>query len=265
MENLTDTNRILIVDDEPSIRLFLSEELLDAGYTVITAASGEEALAILEKKTVDLVLLDLRMPGMDGIQTMTEIWSMPLPPEVIILTAHASIETAINAMRLGGDDFLIKPCENAELLTSVQKGMIRRRKSLKRNAMAHLIMETAQELIEGEMPIPATAYDSPASDRYLHTHDLLLDQKQQSLTKAGIEIPLTPTEYTLLTTFMSHPDEPLDYVDLALEVTGQKLVHQEARDALGTHLWRLRKKLDVNSQGEPYIINVRGRGYKLVS
>ncbi|MBN1314718.1 MAG: response regulator transcription factor [Anaerolineales bacterium] len=264
MENLSNSNKILIVDDEPSIRLFLSEELRDAGYEVITAASGEEALAVLEKQTIDLVLLDLRMPGMDGIQTMTEIRSLPLPPEVIILTAHASLDTAIHAMRLGGDDFLIKPCENAELLTSVQKGLIRRRKSLKRNAMAYLIMDTARQLTEGEKKAVPSA-DASAHDRYLQGHDLLIDQKQQAVTKGGIEISLTPTEYTLLLTFMSRPDKPLDYVELALEATGQKLILQEARDALGTHLWRLRKKLGSNPQGEPYIINVRGRGYKFAN
>lgn len=259
-------NRILIVDDEPSIRLFLAEELRDAGYDVLTASSGEGALAIMEKQNIDLVLLDLRMPGMDGIQTMSEIRSMPLPPEVIILTAHASLETAINAMRLGGDDFLIKPCENSELLSSVQKGLIRRRKNLKRNAMAHLIIDSAWELVEGDkLDTKVALENTPPPDRYLHSYDLLLDQKQQIVTKAGAELALTPTEYTLLLSFMSQPDKPLNYSDLAMEVTGQKVTHQEARDALGTHLWRLRRKLGENPNGEPYILNVRGRGYKFAT
>jgi CheY-like chemotaxis protein len=93
---------ILIVDDEPAIRFFLSETLSQAGYEVTTAASGEQALALLQQQPIDLVLLDLKMEGIDGLQVMAEVERLPLPPVVIILTAHASLDSAIQAMRRGG-------------------------------------------------------------------------------------------------------------------------------------------------------------------
>ncbi len=128
---IEDRARILIVDDEPAIRLFLEEELSQAGYEVTTAASGEEALARLQKNPVDLILLDLKMGGMDGLQVMAEVSRRPLPPVVILLTAHASLDSAIEAMRRGGHDYLLKPCRTEELLASVERGMARRRATLR--------------------------------------------------------------------------------------------------------------------------------------
>ena len=94
-------DRLLIVDDEPAIRLFLSEELRDAGYEVDAVAGGEEALAYLEQHSVDLILMDFRMQGMDGLQTMAEIRRRPMPPEIIMLTAHATLDTAIEIVGEG--------------------------------------------------------------------------------------------------------------------------------------------------------------------
>lgn len=127
---MTEEARILVVDDEQAIRYFLSEELARAGYKVLTASSGEEALVRLQEKEIDLVLLDLQMRGMDGLQVMEEIEKHPMPPEVIILTAHASFDSAVDAMRLGGCDYLKKPCRTEELLSSVEKGLDKRRKEL---------------------------------------------------------------------------------------------------------------------------------------
>ena len=265
MRTTVELDRILVVDDEPAIRFFLSEELRDAGYEVAAAASGEEALAYLEQHPVDLVLLDQRMPGMDGLQTMAEIRRRPHPPEVIMLTAHATLDTAITAMRQGGGDFLTKPCDTADLLVSVRRGLLRRKKALKRDAMAHLIADTARQLMDADPSAAPLAASPPSPERYLHGQDLLLDQTVKVVRQAGEELALTPTEFDLLAAFMSRPDRPLDYVELVLEVLGQKMRHAVAQDALGTHLWRLRRKLGDSPKGGPYIVNVRGRGYKFVS
>jgi DNA-binding response OmpR family regulator len=259
-------DRLLIVDDEPAIRLFLSEELRDAGYEVDAVAGGEEALAYLEQHSVDLILMDFRMQGMDGLQTMAEIRRRPMPPEIIMLTAHATLDTAIAAMRQGGHDFLIKPCSTADLLAGVRRGLQRHKEALDRDAMARLIARTASQLVEGE---ETAAHHSllPPSDLggILHGQDLLLDRNVKSVHQSGNELRLTPTEFDLLAAFLSQPDHPLDYVSLAQQVSSQRMLPHEARDAMGTHIWRLRRKLGQSPKGGPYIVNVRGRGYKFVS
>jgi len=256
-------DRILIVDDELAIREFLSEELRQAGYQAATAASGEEALAYLEGHPVDLVLLDLRMTGMDGLETMAAIYRRPSPPEVIMLTAHATLDTAVAAMRQGGQDFLAKPCTHAELLTSVHRGLLRRQEALQRNAVARLIADAARQLTGDTVETPSSSPLAP--DRYLHGQDLLLDQHARVVWRASRQLELTPTEFDLLAAFMRQPNRLWPYKDLALEILGRKMSTAEARRALGTHLWRLRRKLAEGPGGTPYIINLRGRGYRFVS
>jgi DNA-binding NtrC family response regulator len=118
---------ILVVDDEPSVRFFLAEELREHGYKVTALGSGEEALVWLRQHQTDVIVLDLKMVGMDGLQVMADVQSLPLPPVVIMLTAHGSLDAAVAAMRRGAYDFLRKPCSPEELLAAVERGLTRRR------------------------------------------------------------------------------------------------------------------------------------------
>lgn len=261
---MTERARILIVDDEGSIRYFLSEELSQEGYLVLTAASGEEALVLLEKETIDLVLLDLKMGGMTGLQVMEELEKQPLPPAVIVLTAYADLDSAVDAMRLGGCDYLRKPCSIEELRSSVERGLSKRREAIQRQKMIHLIEETARQLQvsppPGDKPVP--------QPRFLEGRGLLLDREQQTVTQFGETLSLTATEFRLLAYLLERPDQTVSYSALATALYGSSGGEWEDRDArrtLSTHLWRLRRKLDRDSDAAPYIVNVRGRGYKFVS
>lgn len=266
MQTSKNPDRILIVDDEPAIRLFLSEELREAGYEVDTVEGGEEALAYLEQQSVDLILMDFRMQGMDGLQTMAEIRRRPMHPEIIMLTAHATLDTAVAAMRQGGQDFLVKPCSTADMLTSVRLGLQRHKEARDRDAMARLIAKTASQLVDGEETAPHHSPPPPSDPGgILHGQDLLIDRNAKTVHQSGNELRLTPTEFDLLAAFLSQPDQPLDYVSLALQVSSQRMLPHEARDAMGTHIWRLRRKLGQSPKGGSYIINVRGRGYKFVN
>jgi DNA-binding response OmpR family regulator len=254
--------RILIVDDEEDLRFTLSEELSQAGYAVLTAASGEEALARLQEGAIDLILLDLKMGGMDGLQVMEEVGKQLLSPAVIVLTAHASLDSAIGTMRLGGCDYLKKPCRSEELLASVEKGLAKRHEALQRQEMIHLIEETARQLRTS--PPPATG--SAARPRFLEERGLLLDREQEAVTREGEVLPLTLSEFRLLACLMECADQPLSHRELAAALHGQggEWEKEEARQALSTHLWRLRRKLGHGPDGRPYIVNVRGRGYKFI-
>lgn len=253
---------ILIVDDESAIRVFLEEELTQAGYAVLTASSGEEALMVLEEKPVDLVLLDLKMAGMSGLQVMSKISQRPLPPEVIMLTAHASLDSAIEAMRRGGHDYLIKPCRTDELLASIAKGLARHREILHQQEMLSLIEESARRLRASAPPQEAI---QPAQPRFLEMRGLLLNLEQLTVTKQGHPINLTSTEFRLLLCLIKRSDQIVSFDELMKEIHGIEGEVLEARQALTTHLWRLRKKVGNAHDGKPYIMNVRGQGYKFVS
>jgi DNA-binding NtrC family response regulator len=111
--------KILLVDDEERFRITLAKLLKVKGLDVTTLGSGLEALEELGKQNYDVILLDVRMPGMNGIETLTEIKKINSNLEVIILTGHASVDVAVDIMKLGGYDYLLKPCSMEELTDKI--------------------------------------------------------------------------------------------------------------------------------------------------
>jgi DNA-binding NtrC family response regulator len=103
--------RILIVDDEERFRTTLGKRLTERDLDVETVGSGEEAIKLIKEKLFDVVVLDVKMPGMDGIETLAEIKKVNPNLEVLMLTGHASVDSAVDGMRLGAYDYLMKPCE----------------------------------------------------------------------------------------------------------------------------------------------------------
>ena len=124
MASIRIPTRVLIVDDEKDFVDILSNRLKDAGETVSCAYSGQECLTVLDEKTIDVVILDIKMPGMDGMDTLKEIKKRHPLVEVIMLTGHGSTETAVDGMKLGAYDYLLKPADFSELtakLTGARK------------------------------------------------------------------------------------------------------------------------------------------------
>ncbi len=113
-------SKILLVDDEPVFTANMSKLLSNRGYRVKTAASGQAAIGLLEEENFDVIVLDLKMPGMDGIATLREIQKMGRFTETLILTGHGSIDTALEAVKLGAYDYLTKPCDIDELVTKIE-------------------------------------------------------------------------------------------------------------------------------------------------
>jgi DNA-binding NtrC family response regulator len=113
--------RILLVDDEEQFVQALSERLTLRGYDVTTSLSGEDALEKLKHYNYEVVILDIAMPGLDGVTTLREIKKFKPLTEVIMLTGHATVETAIEGMKLGAADYLVKPCDTEELMAKINK------------------------------------------------------------------------------------------------------------------------------------------------
>jgi two-component system NtrC family response regulator/two-component system response regulator AtoC len=123
---MTPAASILLVDDDAAFRHVMAGELRRLGYEVQTAASGEEAVARTERTEPEIVLLDLQMPGMDGLDTLKAIRARLPAAEIIMLTGHGSIDTAIESIRVGAFDYAIKPCPLDELRIRIQRAMERR-------------------------------------------------------------------------------------------------------------------------------------------
>ena len=118
--------RVLIVDDEKEFVKVLSKRLLIRDYDVTASLSGEDAIEKVKAYNFDVVILDVAMPGMDGIETLHEIKGIKPLTEVIMLTGHASVETAIEGMKLGALDYLKKPCETEDLVAKINKAYERK-------------------------------------------------------------------------------------------------------------------------------------------
>ena len=123
---MTTAPRILIVDDEERFRLTLAKLLKVRDLDVTTLGSGPEALEALKQEPYDVIVLDVRMPGMDGIETLAEIKKLNPNIEVIILTGHASVDAAVDIMKLGGYDYLLKPCSVEELIEKIEAAFERK-------------------------------------------------------------------------------------------------------------------------------------------
>lgn len=250
--------KILVVDDEELVRESLSEILRLEGYTVHTAASGEEALEMLQVEPYDLVLLDLKMPGMDGVEVMKTISKNIPDTKVILLTGHGSLESAVEALRAGAQDYLIKPASSRDLLTSVAQGLARRAEQQQRRLLLEQLQTNIQRLrdVEG---YEATTGASPQS--FQLEGGIMVDLNRREIWRGNQRVTLTPTEGKLLRVLLEHRGRVLSHRELVTLVQGYETSDWEAPEVLRPLVSRLRRKLSVFPNGERWIVNVRGTGY----
>ena len=257
--------RILVTDDESDIRFFLVETLTQQGYDVLEASSGEEALRCLRKEKIDLVILDLKMPGMNGLQVVEQMEREKFSADLILLTAYGSLDVAVRLLRHGHCDFLKKPCATSDLLESVERMLSYRRENQKRERALSLLSEAVRQLSEGEVEEIAPGYKS---QRYLEDHGLILDRSQERASRDGKILPLTRTEYRLLAHLMERQGELVRFAEMyrLLFSAGEHPINErDARQALSTHIWRLRQKLGNDPENQPYIASIHGGGYRFIS
>ena len=252
--------KLLVVDDELGVRRSLQDILEQEGHQVTTAASGEEALAALDQGAFDLILVDLKMEGMDGLELMRQVKNVVPDTVVIMLTAYGTLDSAIEALRQGAHDYLLKPCRVEEIVASVETGLEERQNALRRRELVTNIEESVRKLRASTLPeVPQT--EGPALARFIRSRDLVLDREKQVVVAKGRHLELTPTEFRLLTCLMDSANHTLSFPDMARHALGYECSDQEARPALKTHLWRLRKKLRSTMGDDSCIVNVRGKGY----
>jgi two-component system OmpR family response regulator len=280
---MTTQAKILIVDDEAGIRFSLEETLSRDGYQVTTAESGEAALACVAAQPFDLVLIDLRLPGMSGMEVLTTLRQQAPDTAVVVLTAHASLETAVEALRQGAHDYLFKPCKTVELRDSVRRGLLSRRQKLQQRELLHQLeqhLSSSLQNLRATMTEPPVAADArrpldgeaappdggPAEEegRFLRQGGLIVDLTRHVITLDGQLLELSPTEFNLLAYLASEAPRVVSPQELVREVQGYQSETWEASETVRYHVYRLRQKIKEATTGHADIIRtVRGIGYTI--
>jgi DNA-binding response OmpR family regulator len=221
---------VLTVDDEPRFVRLIEANLLSAGYHVLTANNGPEALELIVAKKPNLVLLDVMMPEMDGFEVLDRIREFSNVP-VIMLTAKGEEMDRVEGLNRGADDYVVKPFSANELLARV-RAVIRR----------SVVSSTAPK-------------DSPQ----LHHGDLVIDVAKAEVTLKGQPILLSATEYRLLLQFAHNLGETLTAEYLLINVWGDE--YAEDKEILWVCISRLRQKLEDDPKKPEHIVTRSGVGY----
>lgn len=245
------------MDDEDAIRRTLTQLFTRMGYQAAEAASGQEALELIAAQRFDLVILDIRMPDMDGTEVLKA--AQPTAPDTvfILLTAHGTLDSAIVAIRHGAFDYLVKPSPVQEIVRAVEAGLVERRRRLSREEPVALLERALTSLkIAGERQGAISS-----AERFLQAHDVTVDTLRRLAVVRGQPINLTPTEFEILTYLMRHQDRIVSCRELVAHVHGYELDERDARPLLRAHIHRLRHKLERAPDAPSLIRTVRGSGY----
>ena len=227
-----DGARVLVVDDEPAICRTLKTNLRRHGFQVSTESNGAGAVEAMDNWRPDIVLLDLGLPDMEGIDVIREIRKRGSTP-VIVLSVRETEQDKVAALNLGADDYLTKPFGVDELLARI------------RVSLRH------------------AAGPSSGAEPVFRSGDLEVDLERRRVAVAGEQVHLTPTEYELLKVFLIHPDRVMTDRMLLQQVWGPE--YGEEAHYLHVYMARLRRKIEPDPQRPRHIVTEPGVGYRLVT
>jgi two-component system alkaline phosphatase synthesis response regulator PhoP len=219
---------ILIIEDEPELAKVLCSYLEQAGFSVLSAGRGDSGLATWERKRPDLVILDLNLPGLDGLDVARAIRRKADTP-IIMLTARVEEADQLVGLELGADDYITKPFSPRIVVARV-RALLRRAEAV------------------------------PMAPQVLRIADLEIDLLAHTVSRAGLDVELTPTEFSLLATLASQPGRALSRLQL-LEAS-QGTAYEGYERSIDAHIKNLRAKLELNPKKPVYIETVFGVGYR---
>jgi OmpR family response regulator RpaB len=225
--------KILVVDDEASIRRILETRLSMIGYDVVTAADGEEALGIFQETTPDLVVLDVMMPKLDGYGVCQELRKETDVP-IIMLTALGDVADRITGLELGADDYVVKPFSPKELEARIRSVLRRVEKG-------------------GAAGIPSSGVMAIGS--------IKIDTNKRQVYKGDERVRLTGMEFSLLELLVSRSGEPFSRSEILQEVWGYTPERHVDTRVVDVHISRLRAKLEDDPSNPELILTARGTGY----
>jgi DNA-binding response OmpR family regulator len=234
--------KILFVDDDIQVRRTLARLLGLLGYQVDEASSGQQALQMLEQSVYDVAVLDIRMPGMDGVEVMHHARQICPDLAIIFLTGHATVDSAVAAVRSHAVDYLLKPVSNRDLAAAVSQALQQR-------------------------PQREPLKVSCTSEQFLEVGCVTLDRKRRAVIVTGAEHTvelsnrLTNSEVALLSCLMQRPGVAVSCRQLAQDALDYHVNEEEASTIIRPHISRLRKKIEFDPDQPRLILTVRGRRY----
>ncbi|MBT3337514.1 MAG: response regulator transcription factor [Anaerolineae bacterium] len=226
----TNSPTVLVVDDEKPLRDFVRRNLEVRNFKVETASNGLEALAIFNTQNVDLVIMDIMMPHLDGLETTRRIRQTSLVP-IIILTALGEEVDKVRAFDMGADDYLTKPFGTGELLGRV-KAVLRR----------------------------ARWSEASVTNEKIVREDIVADLERHEISVRGTLLNLTPTEFNLLVYMMRHAGKALSHRSILQSVWGPE--YGEEAEYLRVYMGKLRQKIEKDPLNPEYLLTERGIGYR---
>jgi len=223
------SEKILVVDDEASIRQIVETRLKASGYEVVTASDGEEAIAKTFAEQPNLIVLDIMMPRIDGLQVCREIRKTLTTP-IIILTAKGDVADRITALELGADDYIVKPFSPRELDARI-KAVLRR------------------------------VINSQSKYTIIKIDEITIDIGKRQVIRGNHKIKLTEMEFNLLELLASNPGRPYSRSEILHQVWGYRVNQYSDTRVVDVHVSRLRSKLEKDPNDPELILTARGTGY----
>ena len=220
--------KVLVVDDEPAIRRFLRTSLTAQGYLVTEAEDGTAALEDLRRRPIDILVLDLGLPDINGLDIIERVRGQGSTVPIIVLSSRTDETGKVKALDLGADDYVTKPFGIDELLARI------------RAALRHRLQE------EGERPV-------------FRCGELMVDLVRRIVTQRGVEVKLSPREYDLLRLFVAHAGKVLTHRFILREVWGGEGQIQYLR----IYIRALRQKIEATPEQPQYILTEQGVGYRM--
>ena len=227
------SKRILVVEDDPHIAELMLMHLRDEGYAVTHASDGDAGVQMLQRERWDALVLDLMLPGVDGLEICRRARAMARYTPIIITSARSSEMHRILGLELGADDYLAKPFSLLELVARV-RALLRRSDAL--------------------------AHDARLESGMLSVDGLRMDPLAREVEVDGMRVELTPREFDLLYFFARHPGKVFSRLDLLNQVWGYQ--HDGYEHTVNTHINRLRMKVETDPAAPLRIITVWGHGYR---
>lgn len=271
---------ILVVDDDEDARALLQSVLSRDEYDVTMAASTEDALRKLGVLSFEVAIVDLRLPGLDGIYLLREIQRRWPDTLTIVLTAYAGLDSAVAALRAGAHDYLSKPCPPSEIRRTVQEGIAKRRGLIKR---MELMRELEQQLRDGLNSLrdhaapgkprgtgPLQLGSSPlppdvklAVNQIIRAGPFIIDRVRHEALMGDTPLDLTPTEFEMLTILAERAPGVVSQQEMMQRALNYVADTREARDVIRWHIHHLRRKIEIDPDQPHVLVNVRGVGYKV--
>ena len=270
---------ILLVDDEVLVRKAVGDLLRLEGYQVVTAEDGETGIRLSEEQQFDLVILDLKLPGIGGLEALEAIRKAAPLSKVIILTGHGSVESAIDAIHYKVDDYVLKQPATEELLASVRKALIEPPSLSSSPLPAGSTSQSAAGQPEASKGSGETTGHRLRSEQmrreklvqlvepaeqaviYESADGIRIDLSRRMIQQGEKVQKLTPAETRLLQVFLEESQQVIGNQELVRRAQGYETKEWEAPDVIRPHVSRLRSKLGIFPGGGDWIVNIRGNGY----